>query len=109
MWKCEDRWAHAHKHSCTSAPISVRTDVPLMVTPGTLHTWAHNASQENGFVLLKGRPLRSHPKLCHPCPHTLEETLAFSSSTRVHTAGCRATNFQSLHTSAARSRVLVSR
>lgn len=40
---------------------------------------------------------------------TLEEMRAFSSSTRVHTAGWRATNLQFLQTSAALRRVLVSR
>lgn len=42
-------------------------------------------------------------------PHTLEDIRAFSSSTLVHTAGWRATNFQSRQTSAVLSRVLVSR
>lgn len=42
-------------------------------------------------------------------PHTLEDIRAFSSSTLVHTAGWRATNFQSRQTSAVLSKVLVSR
>lgn len=94
---------HECTHPCThQCPLDGDTrNSAHMDTQRKPGEWLHPSGRR--------KPLWSHPRLCHPCCHTLEETLAFSSSTRVHTAGCRATNFQSLHTSAARSRVLVSK